>query len=72
MKIGKIEKDIPVPTRSARKTVKLLLEGMKVGDSVFIEATKKEVSNIRFIIYGVKSGYKSKVEENGIRIWKTE
>jgi hypothetical protein len=68
MKIGKIEKDIPRPI-SVIQEILSLVEQLAPNESVFIEADNKEIANIRLALYR-KSGYTTRTEEAGIRIWK--
>ena len=81
MKIGKIENKIPLP--EVRSKFNFPWVDMKVGDSVFINADKKESVDIlkgkikgsaRY--YGVKSSkrFKSLInrEDNGVRVWRVE
>ena len=81
MKIGKIEKKVPIPVVHSK--TKYPWDQMEVGDSVFIEAEKgqslfelkrKVGPSARY--YGDVTGKKFKTlmirEENGVRVWRIE
>ena len=81
MRIGKIEKNVKVPTVHSR--FKFPWAEMKVGDSVFIEtengqtlfALKRKVGpSARY--YGNVAGKKFKTlmarDKNGVRVWRLE
>ena len=81
MIIGKIEKDVKIPTVHSK--FKYPWEEMEVGDSVFIEADKGQTlfylkrkvgPSARY--YGAVTGKKFKTlkmdKENGVRVWRVE
>ncbi len=81
MKIGTIEKDVPIP--AVHSKINFPWDDMEVGDSVLIKAGKGEaVDDLRRKVkgsaryYGSKTGkrFRSLVsrEENSVRVWRLE
>ncbi len=81
MKIHEIEENVPIP--EVHSKVKYPWPGMKVGDSVLIEAEKGEkLYNFKRKIgpsaryYGDKTGKQFKTlldhDANGVRVWRIE
>lgn len=69
----KIEKNVPIPS----STGSLPFDKLEVGDSFFLEGSK--IQNIRTKSYQWKNNngkkeyqFKSKVEGNGVRTWRTK
>jgi len=81
MKIGKIEKSVPIP--EVHSKIKFPWPEMEVGDSVLVMAgTGEAVDTLKRKVkgsaryYGVKAGkrFRSLVsrEEEGVRVWRVE
>jgi hypothetical protein len=81
MKVGKIEKKVPVPVVHSK--IKYPWHDMKVGESVLIEAEEGDsLFNLKRKVgpaaryFGEKTGRAFKTllmrEENGVRVWRTK
>ncbi|MFH1627862.1 MAG: hypothetical protein ABIE47_03970 [Pseudomonadota bacterium] len=76
MKIGKIEKDFPYS--SNLKEALRVIYSLKIGESILINAGKKEILSIRSALwdparkpYRSNGAYKTKsVDRIGVRIWR--
>jgi hypothetical protein len=79
MKIGKVEKKIPIPEVHSKN--KYPWDKMEVDDSVFFEVEEgQSLFNLKRIVgpsaryYGIVTGKKFKAlmmrEENGVRVWR--
>ena len=71
----KIEKNIPVPTSSARS--RYAFADMEVGDSVFFADEPKGSQSLPVVAarsYGSRTGRKfvSRTEGTGVRVWRAE
>lgn len=84
MKIGKIEKDIPIPDRAwpkgrAKSEIRLAIDEMIVGDSLLVNGNETIKQRVRGIIRNLKMNNKElqfitreTIDGKGIRIWKTK
>lgn len=82
MKVGKIEKDVPVPIQ--RSYTNYNFNKLDVGDSVYITleendldgVTRSRINSVRVCAFksGQKHGMKfvTKKDANGIRVWRVE
>jgi uncharacterized protein (DUF169 family) len=69
MMIKKIYKNVPIPPKGQKSTVKQLLERMEEGDMVLV--TKNQAQAMRNIAY--KHGHKvvtRAASKNEVRVWK--
>lgn len=69
----KIEKGIPIPTRSAGGEITSILQKMEVGDSVFVPKPANKVTGSVQYFCGLKKysdRFKIRSVEGGSRIWR--
>ena len=81
MKIGEIEKDIPVPELKRRGRYIELLRKMEIGDSFFITPEKDDtIKKIQMAIMASVRNFKkqrhiklvTRSENEGLRVWRFE
>jgi hypothetical protein len=69
----KIEKGIPIPS-TIQKIDKYPFAKMDIDDSFFVECLKKEAlrmqRSLHYIRKKIKMDFISRINENGIRIWR--
>lgn len=69
----KIEKNVPIPN-VAQKIEKYPFAKMDIGDSFFVEFSKKDALRMQRSMHYIQKKLKiklvSRINENGIRIWR--
>ncbi|QDZ07480.1 hypothetical protein FPZ24_08280 [Sphingomonas panacisoli] len=72
----KIERNIPMPVAVAKpQRPRVPVESMEIGDSVFIPGVKRTsgLGTVKgtALRAGLKFNFKSAVEGDGVRVWRT-
>ena len=73
----KIEKNVPMPSRAFKGTIKYPLDFMKIGDSFLIPFTKEKNHPKKISVPYTMARRKGiditcRGEKNGVRIWRTK